>query len=55
MKNILKREVIKTTKHIKYTNWFLRSQRKQSKKLYFQKRLKQYENNIKNTWNVMKL
>ena len=28
--------------------------KKQSKKLYFQNKLKQYENNIKNTWNVMK-
>ena len=28
--------------------------KKQSKKLYFQNELKQYENNIKNTWNVMK-
>ena len=26
----------------------------QSKKLHFQNKLKQYENNIKNTWNVMK-
>ena len=28
--------------------------KKQSKKLYFQNELKQYENNIKNTWNAMK-
>ena len=28
--------------------------KKQSKKLYFQNKLNQYENNIKNTWNVMK-
>ena len=28
--------------------------KKQSKKLYFQNKLKQDENNIKNTWNVMK-
>ena len=28
--------------------------KKQSEKLYFQNKLKQYENNIKNTWNVMK-
>ena len=27
----------------------------QSKKLYFQNKLKQYENNIKNTWKVMKV
>ena len=28
--------------------------KKQSKKLYFQNKLKQYENNIENTWNIMK-
>ena len=27
----------------------------QSKKLYFQNKLKQYENNIKNTWKIMKV
>ena len=28
--------------------------KKQPKKLYFQNNLKQYENNIKSTWNIMK-
>ena len=27
----------------------------QSKKLYFQNKLKQYENNIKNTWKIIKV
>ena len=35
-----------------YKNLFQKL-KKQSKKLCFQNKLKQYENNIKNTWNVM--
>ena len=35
-----------------YKNLFQKL-KKQSKKLYFQNKLKQYESNIKNTWNVM--
>ena len=27
----------------------------QSKKLYFQNKLKQYENNVKNTWKILKV
>ena len=39
-----------------YKNLFenLKKKKKQSKNLYFQNKLKQYENNIKNTRNVMK-
>ena len=54
MKKFLKREVIKTTKHIKYTKICLGSFKKQSKRLYFQNKLTQYEKNITNTWNAMK-
>ena len=39
--------------HKIYKNLFEKL-KKQPKKLYFQNKLKQYENNIKKTWNVMK-
>ena len=32
----------------------IKTVKRQLKKLYFQNKLKQYENNIKDTWNVMK-
>ena len=47
MKNFLNKEGVKTTEHIKYMKICLKSKKKQSKKLYFQSKLKQYENNIK--------
>ena len=54
MKYFLNRDVMKTTKHIKIQKFVSEVKKKKSKNLYFQKKLKQYENNIENTGNVMK-
>ena len=44
----------KTSKHIRYTKIVWVVKKKQSKKLYFQNKLKPYENNIKKACNVVK-
>ena len=44
----------RTIKRIKCIRTCLKN-KLQSKKLYFQNKLKQYENNIKNTWKIMKV
>ena len=52
--NFLKKRSDKNCKTYKIYKNLFEKLKKQSKKLFFQNGLKQYENNIKNTWNVMK-
>ena len=52
--NFLKKRSDKNCKTYKIYKNLFEKLKKQSKKLFFQNGLKQYENNIKNPWNVMK-
>ena len=51
----LKRRNDKNEKVYKMYKSLFEKLKLQSKKLYFQNKLKQYENNIKNTWKIMKV
>ena len=52
---LLKRRNDKNEKAYKTYKSLFEKLKLQSKKLYFQNKLKQYENNIKNTWKIMKV
>ena len=52
---LLKRRNDKNEKAYKMYKSLFEKLKLQSKKLYFQNKLKQYENNIKNTWKIMKV
>ena len=52
---LLKRRNDKNEKAYKMHKSLFEKLKLQSKKLYFQNKLKQYENNIKNTWKIMKV
>ena len=52
---LLKRRNGKNEKVYKMYKSLFEKLKLQSKKLYFQNKLKQYENNIKNTWKIMKV
>ena len=52
---LLKRRNDKKEKAYKMYKSFFEKLKLQSKKLHFQNKLKQYKNNIKNTWKIMKV
>ena len=53
-KKLLKGRNDKNVKAYKVYKNLLEKLKLQSKKLYFKNKLKQYKNNIKNTWKIMK-